>query len=102
MELEHNVLLNRWLPQLAHKTGRPAATLKAEGLRAGDFSDVGVRIDYGDGSLVQFRWSFWVSDPARPGKVGVFTEHCGYHEFTLSSDDTISTGETAPSTGVSK
>ncbi len=89
VELERSVVLNRWLPQLAQKTGRPAATLKAEGLHSGDFPQGGVRIDFEDGSVVQFRWSFFVIDPARNGKVAVFTEHCGYHEFNLTSGDKV-------------
>lgn len=89
MELERSVVLNRWLPQLAQKTGRPVATLKAEGLHAGDFPPGGVRIDFEDGSVVHFRWSFFVIDPTRNGKVAVFTEHCGYHEFTLTSEDNV-------------
>lgn len=94
MELERSVCLNRWLPQLAERTGRPVASLKADGLGAGDFLPDGVRIDFDDGSLVHFRWAFWVEDAARPGKVAVFTEHCGYHEFSLSRDDRI--GQLAP------
>lgn len=52
MELERSVIINRWLPQLAHKTGRPVATLKADGLNAGDFPSGGVRIDFEDGWLI--------------------------------------------------
>lgn len=89
MELERSVVLNRWLPQLAQKTGRPVATLKVEGLHPGDFPPGGVRIDYEDGSKVRFRWSFFVVDPARNGKLAVFTEHCGYHEFTLTPEDHV-------------
>lgn len=89
VELERSVVLNRWLPQLAQKTGRPVATLKAEGLNSGDFRPRGVRIDFEDGSVVQFRWSFFVTDPARNGKLAIFTEHCGYHEFSLTSEDKV-------------
>ncbi|MYZ52118.1 hypothetical protein [Malikia spinosa] len=97
MELERSVIINRWLPQLSQKTGLPVATLKTEGLRAGDFPPAGVRIDFEDGSLVHFCWAFFVSDPARPRKVAIFTEHCGYHEFLLGSEDTIAQLEPAAS-----
>jgi hypothetical protein len=89
MELERSVIINRWLPQLAQKTGRPVATLKADGLNAGDFPMDGVCIDFEDGSRVHFRWAFFVTDPSRRGKVAVFTEHCGYHEFLLGFEDVI-------------
>ena len=87
MELERSVIINRWLPQLSQKTGLPVATLKTEGLRAGDFPPAGVRIDFEDGSLVHFRWAFFVTDQSR--RAAVFTEHCGYHEFLLGPEDVI-------------
>lgn len=89
MELERNIIINRWLPQLAQKLGRTVANLKAEGLRGGDFPSGGVRIAYEDDSQIRFRWAFFVTDPARRGKVAVFTEHCGYHEFQLGAEDSI-------------
>lgn len=99
MELERGIIINRWLPQLAQKTGRTVADLKAEGLRAGDFPPGGVRIAFEDDSRVHFRWAFFVTDPSRRGKVAIFTEHCGYHEFLLGSEDSIEQVEQAVRSG---
>jgi hypothetical protein len=89
VELERSVVLSRWLPQLAQKTGRQVAPLKVEGLHSGGFPPGGVRIDFEDGAVVRFRWSFFVTNPARNGKLAIFTEHCGYHEFSLTSEDRV-------------
>lgn len=84
---ETKTLVERWLPSLAQQTGRSAHELLSQGLLAGDFAPSGVTITFEDGSRVAFRWAFAIRSVERPGIVGVFTEHCGYHEFPLGPDD---------------
>jgi hypothetical protein len=65
---------------LARRLGREADDIR-EGLGAGDFrGDESVRITLCDGSTMELRYAFYVeSEDGR--RVGVFTEHCGYHVF---------------------
>lgn len=90
MEYTREAFIQRWLTPLAAVTGRSPQDL-AQGLLATDFPLTGVRIGYEDGSVVSFRYAFALQDPAMPGRVAVFTEHCGYHEFLLSPDDLLTT-----------
>jgi hypothetical protein len=83
-------MVERWLPQLVAKLGRPAEELLGDGLTCSDFPSAGVRIDFADGSFVQFQYAFSVQhmDQGDLGpRVAVFTEHCGYHEFELYGDE---------------
>jgi hypothetical protein len=89
MEFERKEFVARWLPELAQRTRRSESELREDGLLATDFSMPGVGIDYEDGSSVRFRGAFHVTSAARPGRVAIFTEHCGYHEFSVSSDDRV-------------
>jgi len=80
--------INRWMPQLLEKVERTEADLRSYGLQCSDFSSEGVRIDFQDGSFVQFQDAFHVVTKDEDGagrRVAVFTEHCGYHEFELYS-----------------
>jgi len=82
-------LIERWMPQLTVKVGRTDEELRGQGLLFTDFPSEGVRIDFADGSFVQFQNAFALErkDDGDMGRaVVVFTEHCGYHEFELFGD----------------
>lgn len=86
--------VKRWLPELVAKLGRTEEALLTEGLWCTDFPFEGVRIEFEDGSLVQFPYAFAIEKPIAGGimrPVAVFTEHCGYHEFLVSHEEIIST-----------
>ena len=69
---------------LASKLGRSPASIREEGLFAGDFKmDEGLKITLGDRSSMTLRYAFFVLDEAQ-GLVGVFTEHCGYFCFPMA------------------
>ena len=53
-------------------------------LSAYDFAvDEGVHLRFEDGSEVRFASAFCAVDEAQ-GELAVFTEHCGYHVFSLA------------------
>lgn len=83
-------LIERWMPQLTAKVGRTEDDLRGQGLWCTDFPSEGVRIDFEDGSFVQFQCAFPLEqkhEGDRGRLVVVFTEHCGYHEFELYGDE---------------
>ena len=88
-EAARKVLVREWANELAGRTGRSVAAIEAEGLVAGDFSPHGFKISYEDGSVVAFRWAFFLRSAAQPNLVAAFTEHCGYHEFVLGEEDLV-------------
>ena len=58
-----------------------------EGLGAGDFrADESVRLTLCDGSTMELRHAFYV-ESTDGRRVGVFTEHCGYHVFGTADLD---------------
>jgi hypothetical protein len=63
---------------------KEASNGKWDRLRAGDFSG-SVKIRFPDGSFVLFENAFYAIDESRD-ELAVFTEHCGYHVFSLSED----------------
>jgi hypothetical protein len=83
-------LLNEWANALSLKLGRSVEGLKAQGLTAHDFKMQTVAITFEDGSSASWKYAFYVQDPAMPDWVAVFTEHCGYYEFYLTDEDTVS------------
>jgi hypothetical protein len=82
-------LIERWMLELTSRVGRTEEDLRGQGLLYTDFPTEGVRIDFTDGSFVQFQNAFALErkDVGDLGRaVVVFTEHCGYHEFELFGD----------------
>lgn len=71
-----------WAEVLSPALGRPEAEIRGRGLGAYDFaSDLpAVEIIFPDGSTAKFLYAFFVVDQKR-GRVGVFTEHCGYWDL---------------------
>ena len=87
--------IKRWKVGLSKHLGRSATQLIDHGLEATDFPATGVRIVFEVGSLVHFKRSFAIglenlADPkVVNGRVAIFSEHCGYHEFWVSPDDLV-------------
>ena len=85
MTFRANAVIDDWAEVLATHLGRPADEIRGRGLSASDFvhGDV-THIDFQDGSTARFAYSFFVVDIER-GRVGVFTEHCGYWSLPSST-----------------
>ena len=81
--MKHEDLPERWKKKLKERFVK----LGEEGqvrLSAYDFSSTMVaKIKFEDGSFAEFQYPLIISAPEFD-KVGVFTEHCGYHVFNLS------------------
>lgn len=88
-EVARALLAHKWAHELAEHTGRSVGVVEADGLSAFDFKPRGIRIAYDDGSVVTFRWAFFVRSATEPNLIAVFTEHCGYHEFSLGPEDKV-------------
>lgn len=86
--------IDRWKVELSKHLGR-SANLIDHGLEATDFPSTGVRITCEDGSLVHFKRAFVIGlenltgPKVVSGRVAIFREHCGYHEFWISPQDLI-------------
>ena len=79
------------------KLGRSAEDIVENNLRATDFSDESVLIQYEDDSLLKFERAFYLGETPADGaihRVAVFTEHCGYHEFWIGPGSRISANPT--------
>lgn len=87
--------IKRWKVGLSKHLGRSASRLVDHGLEATDFPENGVRIVFEDGSLVHFKRAFAIGlenladATVVSGRVAIFSEHCGYHEFWVSPQDLI-------------
>lgn len=87
--------IKRWKVALSSHLGRSASQLIDHGLELTDFPKTGVRITFDDGSLVHFKHAFIVGlenltgPTVVSGRVAIFSEHCGYHEFWVSPHDHI-------------
>ena len=69
--------------QLVREHVRRTRGEERDHLLAHDFpSGQSVRLSFGDGSFAFFEYAFVIEDRDRQ-RVGVFTEHCGYHVFPL-------------------
>ena len=76
-------LRKKWSFELSEKLGRSEDEIKEKGLTAHDFSpSKSVEIFYSRTSLVKFDFAFLVMSIEKKA-VAVFTEHYGYHEFSL-------------------
>lgn len=51
-------------------------------LLAPDFQSNTIKLDFEDGSFVQFNYAILIEDSENK-ELGVFTEHCGYHLFNM-------------------
>lgn len=80
--------VRQWISELSRDLQRRRDTLTTLGLRAYDFGGH-VRIEFEDGSIVDFRHAFFVQKRDEPGHIAVFTEHCGYHEFWIGQHDQV-------------
>ena len=77
-------LIEKWKEKLSERLGRSEDELSTKGLGAADFSSNStVRLDNPDNLHCIFERAFCLIDAER-GRVAVFTEHSGYHEFYLS------------------
>lgn len=74
-------MIVRWQVLLCVKLGRSQSKLISEGLRSDDFTADYVEIRFEDGSYCRFNDAFSIVDHEKH-LAAVFTEHCGYHEFS--------------------
>lgn len=87
------LMLRRWAKHLEKQVSRTRDSIIEDGLLATDFPRSSVQIRFEDGSVSTFKYAFWLGNTMPTGpiyRVAVFTEHCGYHEFWLGSEDHIS------------
>lgn len=85
-------ILENWQHALSKRLGRSAEEILEGNLLATDFSNDGVHIQFEDGTDLTFRRAFFLGETPADGaihRVVVFTEHCGYHEFWIATDDRI-------------
>lgn len=80
--MQHEDLPQRWQQKILEYL-----ELKGEGhetnLGAADFpANKTVRIKFHDDSFAEFRYTLVIEAPEF-NEVGIFTEHCGYHIFSL-------------------
>jgi hypothetical protein len=86
-------MLENWQIALSKRLGRSAEDIVENNLLATDFSNDSVHVQFEDGTDLTFRHAFYVAATPADGAanlVAVFTEHCGYHEFWIGSNDRIS------------
>jgi hypothetical protein len=94
-------MLENWQTALSKRLGRTAEDILENNLLATDFSDDSVRVQFEDGTNLNFRCAFYVGETPDDGAihwVAVFTEHCGYHEFWIDPASRISASP-EPKTG---
>jgi hypothetical protein len=91
-------ILENWRPALLKRLGRPADDASESSSLVTDFPIEGVRIQFEDGTVLNFRHAFYlgmtqsdmaISSEGAIHRVVVFTEHCGYHEFWIGPEDRI-------------
>ena len=80
--MRNDNIVEHWAELLSKKLGRPAHEIAEKGLSACDFSPAKrVEIIFSDKSFCSFKYAFSVVDEAKR-LVAIFSEHCGYHEFS--------------------
>ena len=80
--MRHIDLPERWKAKVQDYLTAEGET-KYKTLSASDFSAYStVKITFEDYSKVEFKYAFIIKAPEF-NKVGIFTEHCGYHLFPL-------------------
>ena len=77
-------IVELWKEKLSEKLNRSVNEISSNGLSATDFNSSSKVVLSNPGELeCIFSNAFSVVNP-EIGKVAVFTEHCGYHEFYLN------------------
>lgn len=80
--MRHTDLPERWKVKVQDYLNAKGET-KYKTLSTSEFSaNSTVKIKFEDDSKVEFKFAFIIEAPEF-GEVAVFTEHCGYHLFTL-------------------
>lgn len=75
-------LIFDWVNELSAKLEHSPEEILKRGLGAGDFKiNSEVKLKFPDGSTASFLHAFFVASEQRQ-TVAVFTEHCGYFEFS--------------------
>jgi hypothetical protein len=81
-----NRLVEGYLAEIAVQTKRSPESIEMTGLLSEDFPQQSVLIEFEDGSTAQFNYAFVVQkNMTETPRLGVFTRHCGAHEFLLSA-----------------
>ena len=77
-------LAAEWADLLEAVLKRPALDIREHGLKATDFpAGHSLRLEFADGSQAVSKYAIFAVNE-QLGKLAVFTEHCGYHEFPSS------------------
>jgi hypothetical protein len=80
--MKHEDLPQRWKDRLKRWLISHAEEPR-ERLNAGDFyTEMVVKLRFDDESFAEFNYAI-VIEAAELNEIGVFTEHCGYHIFSL-------------------
>ena len=84
--MKYEDLPHRWKAKLSeYLTNQHGIT--RDHLYLNDFVNQSTKLVFEDGSSALFRYTLLLEVPEF-GEVAVFTEHCGYHIFSISSIDT--------------
>ncbi len=83
--VDDDPILGRFADPLAAWLNRSADQIRQDGLTDDDF-DEGLEITFADGSHAQFNGAFLVTSTDGQS-VAVFTQACGYFEFTAAQID---------------
>ena len=80
--MKQSKIVKNWSMELSKKLGRLVEKIQEKGLSAYDFSpSTSVSITFSDKSHCYFKFAFSVINDSKR-QVAVFTEHCGYFEFS--------------------
>ncbi|GAL03314.1 hypothetical protein JCM19237_6207 [Photobacterium aphoticum] len=74
-------LVAKWSEQLSQQLGRSASEISVTGLYCHDFSADYVELYFEDESYCKFNDALVILNGEK-NEVAVFTEHCGYFEFS--------------------
>ncbi len=76
-------IIDGWADELASVLSRSASEIREKGLRAEDFQDQVLEIEFEDQSSARLKWAFFVESQSKKA-IAVFTEHCGYFVLPLA------------------
>lgn len=79
--MKHEDLPERWANKLREYL-RDELRSERDTLSAADFNQQSIRINFEDGSSAFFNYAFYLLDRDL-NEIAIFTEHCGYHVFSL-------------------
>jgi hypothetical protein len=75
-----NLIESEWSPELAKHFGRTETEVLEKIRPWFDCSPDVIRVELMDGSIVEFKWSFYLVSESKKA-IAIFTEHSGHHIF---------------------